>query len=333
MKIQDLHIMVTGGAGFIGSHIVETLLDEGAQVTVYDNFSTGLKDNLKHVQDKITVIKGDILDTKKLEQAMKGIDVVSHQAAQLEIFLSIDDPCRDLNINTIGTLNVLRAAEKNGVKKVLNASSACVYGQTKHACSEEQNIHPNWDYGVSKLAAEKYGHIYNDYHDLPVVSFRYGIVYGEREWFRRVMTIFIKRTIVGQPLVVFGDGSQIRDFIHVDDVVRLHNLCITSNRTNGEVFNVGTGIGTSIVDLAHTVALISDKNPDVLFEEISQGAFSSLVPDKRRNTQELQTMLLAIDKATSVLGWRPVVTLEEGIQREMNWAQDNLSRWQKIIYS
>ncbi|MCS7228386.1 MAG: SDR family NAD(P)-dependent oxidoreductase, partial [Endomicrobia bacterium] len=152
-----MKILVTGGAGFIGSHIVESLIEKGWEVVVYDNLSSGSLENLSHISShKLTFIRGDILDYNTLEQAMRGCDYVSHQAAQLEIFLGIEDPERDLYVNTIGTLNVLKAARKNGVKKVINASSACVYGQTKKATREDDLTEPNWEYGVSKLAAEKY---------------------------------------------------------------------------------------------------------------------------------------------------------------------------------
>jgi len=333
MRISGSKILVTGGAGFIGSHIVESLVQLGAKVTVFDNFSTGRMENLQAVQDKIEIIKDDILDKEALLSAFRGQDCISHQAAQLEIFLSTDNPFFDLNVNTIGTMNVLEAAEKCGVKKLMNASSACVYGQVEGLTDENFDPRPNWNYGVSKLAAEKYGFIYNDYHNLPVISLRYGIVYGEREWYRRVLTIFIKRVINNESPVVFGDGLQIRDFVYVGDVVRMHNLCLENEEANGKVYNVGTGLGTSVKDLADAVIKASDRDLNTIFEDTKEGEFSKLVPDKKRNTQELKMMMLDPARAREQLGWVPEVSLLEGVKREMKWAENNIARWDKVFYS
>ena len=325
--------MVTGGAGFIGSHVVEDLLAAGHDIVVYDNFSTGRHDNLKGVKGEVEVVVGDILDAEKLDRAMQRCDWVSHHAAQLEIFLSISRPEDDLQQNAIGTLNVLRAAKKAGAQKLVNVSSACVYGQSALASKEDMACVPNWAYGVSKLAAEKYAQIFNDYDGLPVASLRYAIVYGEREWYRRVLPIFLKRVLLGQPPVVFGDGSQVRDFIHVADVVRLHRACFEQPCAMGEIFNVSRGVATSIRELASACCNIAEQPLQPLFEDPAEGDFSRLVPEKRRNAAELKQMLLDPGKAGALLGWRPQVALEDGLRREYLWAKDNLSRWDKVHYS
>lgn len=209
MKIKGKRILVTGGAGFIGSHIVESLVKENAEVTVLDNFSSGNIDNLQNVRRDIEVVRGDILDYNLLLNLTKNIDVISHQAAQLEIFRCIEDPVMDLRTNTIGSLNTLRAAVENNARNIIIASSACVYGQAQTTPqSEDHPKDPNWAYGVSKLAVEKYSKIFQEYYDMPIVNLRYGITYGEREWFGRVLTIFIKRAIKNEPLIVFGDGNK-----------------------------------------------------------------------------------------------------------------------------
>jgi UDP-glucose 4-epimerase len=325
--------MVTGGAGFIGSHVVDDLVRAGHRVVVYDNFSTGQRDNLQQVASDVEIIEADILDADKLLASMRGCDWVSHHAAQLEIFLSTSRPEDDLEQNTIGTLNVLRAARDAGVRKLVNVSSACVYGQTEEASREDGPCTPNWAYGVSKLAAEKYATIFNDYQGVPVASLRYAIVYGEREWYRRVLPIFLKRVLLGQPPVVFGDGTQVRDFIHVEDVVRLHRACLEDERAMGHVFNVGRGIAVSIRELAAEACAIAATPMQPQFEDTPEGEFSKLVPEKRRNTAELKRMLLDPRKAESLLGWKQVVPLREGLRLELQWAANHLSRWEKVRYS
>jgi len=325
-------ILITGGAGFIGSNIVDSLLEKNYRVIVYDNFSSGTMENLNHIKDKIEIIEGNILDYEKLKNSMKECDYVSHHAAQLEIFLALDEPERDLEVNTRGTLNVLKAAKENNVKKVINISSACVYGQTNGATKESDNPSPNWDYGVSKLAAEKYAKIYNDYKELPVVSLRYGIVYGEREWFRRVLPIFLKRVINEQSPVIFGEGEQIRDFIYVGDVVEFHNLCLEENKADGHIFNVGTGKKTSIKELAQTaIKLSSNKNLEVIYENTKEGEFSKIIDGKKRNTAELGTMLLDMSNVKEIMDWEPKTKLIDGLRNEFNWAKKNISRWDKIF--
>lgn len=326
-------VFVTGGAGFIGSHITDSLLSLGYRVKVFDNLSSGSLDNLQNAKKNknFSFVQGDISDYELLKKSMDGSDYVSHHAAQLEIFLALDNPQLDLDVNTVGTLNVLKAAKNTGIRKVVNISSACIYGQSTRATSEDFLPNPNWDYGVSKLAAEKYAQIYNDSKDLNTVSLRYAIVYGSREWYRRVMPIFIKRIILNQPLVIFGDGQQIRDFIHVDDVVDFHNICMFSDLSCGQAFNVGTGIPTTIKSLAETIIKVSGANSEIIYESTREGGFSTLVKGKKRNSSELKQMLLNIDKAYDLLGWKPKITLDKGIDLQLKWASHNLDRWSKVF--
>ena len=218
-------VLITGGAGFIGSHLVDDLLASGHRVTVFDNFSSGLRENLR--TDEVEIVTGDVLDRDAIVAAARGKDVISHQAAQLEITKCLEDPIGDLRTNLIGTLNVLEAARLAGVERTINASSACIYGQAAAPPSVEEGPHdPNWSYGVSKLAAEKYAQVFSNDFGFPVFSLRYGIVYGPREWYGRVLTIFLKRALDGRPPVVFGAGDQLRDFVFVDDVVAVHRACM-----------------------------------------------------------------------------------------------------------
>lgn len=324
-------ILVTGGSGFIGSHIVDSLVESGWSVKVYDDFSSGHLDNLEAFKNDIEIINGNILDSESLSKAIKGVDAVSHQAAQLEIFLGISEPNRDLEINTIGTLNVLRACHQHGVKKLLNASSACVYGQAITGLQDEDHPqNPNWEYGVSKLAAEKYCQIYHDAHGLNVASLRYAITYGPREWYRRVLTIFIKRALQMKLPVVFGDGEAVRDFIFVGDVVDLHNRILEHEFNGHDIYNVGTGVGTSVRNLARAVCEVAGISDDPLFEQVNEGEFSKEIPDKKRNTAELKSMVLNAGKAKTRFGWQPTVTLQDGIRQEMEWAKRNPGRWERV---
>jgi nucleoside-diphosphate-sugar epimerase len=330
LQIKRKQILVTGGAGFIGSHIVESLVNRGAYVIVYDNFSSGSLRNLKSLveRDRVKVVYGDILNYEKLSDAIRGVDVVSHHAAQLEIFRSLDDPRFDLEVNIKGTLNVLQAALENDVDRVIYASSACVYGEAKSVPqSEDHPTQPQWPYGVSKLAAEKYCSMYYNFYGLKTVSLRYGIVYGSREWFGRVLTIFIKRVLEGKPPIIFGDGLQRRDFIHVSDVVQLHNLCIESDKAVGEVYNAGTGVGTTIKELARIVIECSGLEIEPIYEDVPEGSFSKYLP-RRRIPRELKTMILDIGKAKRELGWVPRTPLKAGIKEEMDWARNNPDAWE-----
>lgn len=326
--LKNKKIFVTGGAGFIGSHIVESLVREKAKVIVYDNFSTGTIENLKSVIREIEIIKGDILDYRSLIKAMWGIEIVSHQAAQLEITKAIENPIEDLTINTIGTLNVLKVAVENKVKKIVNASSAGVYGQAKYVPQGELHpTDPNWPYGVSKLATEKYANIFYQLYNIPIVSLRYSIVYGPREWYRRVLTVFLKRAMESKPLIIFGDGKQTRDFICVEDVVRFHNLCIKNDNLSNEIFNVSSGRGVSINTLAQIVLKITGK-PDlkIIHEDVPEGKMSKYF-QRIRLPSELKRIELSYQKGFKKLGWRPRILLEEGLKKEYEWLINNKHRW------
>lgn len=321
-------ILVTGGAGFIGSHIVEDLLKEGYQVSVYDNFSSGRRENLSAIIDDIELIEADILDYETLKKSVKGCDIISHQAAQLEIFKCLDDPIVDLEVNTIGTLNVLKAAVENGIKKIISASSACVYGQAKYIPQDEEHPkNPNWPYGVSKLAAEKYTDIYHQRHNIDIFDLRYAIIYGEREWLGRVLTMFLTRALKGKAPVVFGKGAQLRDFTYVKDVVKLNNLLLKDSIKGHRVYNVSTGIGTSISELAKIVIQVAGLNCQPIFEDVPEGKASRFMPERKRIPSELDKMVLSYEKAKKDLSWRPESFLEEGVKKEYEWIKENQEFW------
>lgn len=331
MNLKNEKVLVTGGMGFIGSHIVRALVMEGATVRIYDNFSTGLIDNIADVKTNVEIIRGDILDSKHLSKAIKGSTIVSHQAAQLEITQAIKDPTEDLTTNTIGTINVLNACVDHHVKKLVFASSACVYGQKNDTPSKETDAtNPNWAYGVGKLAAEKYLRIYSDLYGLSTVALRYGIVYGTSEWYGRVMTIFLKRAVSGQPLIVFGQGKQKRDFTHVSDVVRA-NLFVMKENIHCDVFNVSTGIGTTIAELARLIERLAPKKPEIIFDKnVAPGEKSTYI-NRMRLPSELTNMILS-NKKLKALGWKPQVALRDGLARQLEWVAKHPSRWKKMSY-
>lgn len=330
-RLNGARVFITGGAGFIGSYIVEGLVRSGAHVKVYDNFSSGRIDNLEAVRDEVELVEGDILDCERLRIEMKGAKFVSHQAAQLEILKCVNDPVADLQSNTVGTLHVLRAAVENKVEKIITASSACVYGQAQALPqTEEHPTEPNWAYGVSKLAAEKYCRLFQEYYGVPITMLRYAIIYGPREWYGRVLTIFIKRALQRQPLVIFGDGQQVRDFTFVEDVARMHNLCLSEDAANGKVYNVSTGRGTAINELAQLVVKCAGRNIEIVHEDLPEGSYSSHMPERVRLPAELKAMVLSSHKAHDDLKWVAQTDLYEGIRQEMEWAKNKLNRWNKV---
>jgi UDP-glucose 4-epimerase len=334
MQLAGSNIFMTGGAGFIGSHFVRDLVACGASITVYDNFSSGLDENLAGVDGPIRVVRGDILEYDDLRRAMEGHDAVSHQAAQLEITTSIGTPIYDLTTNTIGTLNVLRAIGELEIPKMVEASSAGVYGQAvSDPQTEADDTNPNWEYGVSKLACEKYAAIACERNpELSIASLRYAIVYGEREWFGRVLTLFLERALNGLPPVVFGDGAQVRDFVYVGDIAALHRRCFETDFDGHAVLNGSTAVGTSVLELARVVCEITGAASEPIFEDLPEGERSELVNGRMRLPSELQRMRMAYDRARALTGWEPAVDLADGLEREWKWLQDNRHRWIEMSY-
>jgi UDP-glucose 4-epimerase len=333
VNIDRTRIFMTGGAGFIGSHFVRELLAAGASVTVYDNFSSGLEANLDGV-GPLEVIRGDILDYEALRDAMRGHDAVSHQAAQLEITRSIGNPVFDLTTNTIGTLNVLQAVAELGIAKVVEASSAGVYGQAVADLQDEDHpTNPNWEYGVSKLACEKYAAIACDRNSgLSVTSLRYAIVYGEREWYGRVLTLFLKRALEGKSPVVFGSGDQVRDFVYVGDIAQLHRRCLEVDSPGHLVLNGSTGTGTTVLELARAVCDVTGLDGGPVFDDVAEGATSSLADGRMRLPSELHAMRMSFQRALDEVGWKPEVALRDGLEREWSWLVRHPQRWTDMSY-
>jgi UDP-glucose 4-epimerase len=256
-------ILVTGGAGFIGSHLVKELLNRNYQVVVFDNLSTGRMENLAEVIDhsEFTFIRGDICDKESLKLAMQKTSSVIHLAALIDVSASVKDPFQTHLINVTGTLNTLQEAAKAKVEKFIFASSTAIYGDVKTLpITEETPSKPISPYAASKSAAESYLTAYNFCYNLETVALRFFNVYGpknENSPYSGVITTFIKQVSQNQPLTIEGDGEQTRDFIHVKDVARALSVALEIPKIGGEAFNICTGSPTSINLLAKTITEIA----------------------------------------------------------------------------
>ncbi len=333
MKINGKTILITGGAGFIGSHLTDEYIEQGAKkVIVFDDFSTGNMKNLELSRgEQLSVVKGSILDSKQLNQTVKEeeVDIIDHEAAELEVYTGILNSLKDARINIVGTLNVLNTATKNKIEKVLFASSGGVYGEAEYLPVDENHpLTPHWPYGVSKLSAERYCIQYYLLYGLDTTAFRYSIVYGPREWYGRVLTMFMKRIFLeGKPPIVFGNGKQIRDFVYVNDLVKAHVKAVENPKASGEVFNLSSGKGTTIEELADTLINLSGKKLRIIFDDPPEGKTSSLQPERVRLKGELKRFVLSNDKARKMLHWSPITDFNEGISKEVDWLKHNQERW------
>jgi len=298
-------IVVTGGAGFIGSHIAGELVKDN-DVIVIDNLYTGKEEN---VPPGAKLVKADIRDYDAIAELIRHADYVFHEAAQVSVVESIRDPVFTEEVNVLGTLNIIRALLE-GHGKLIFASSAAVYGDNPNLpLKETERPRPLSPYGVTKATAEEYLRVYHELYGLPVVSLRYFNVFGPRQsanQYAGVISIFINRALAGEPLVIYGDGKQTRDFIYVKDVVRANLLVAESKRANGRVFNVATGRQTTILELAMKIIEIT-------------GTTSSIVFDKPRpgDIRHSQADITEIRK----LGFEPEFSLEEGLKRTVEWYQ------------
>jgi len=296
--------IVTGGAGFIGSHIVDQLLSVGHQVTIIDNEYSD-NDNFHWNKDAINV-NGDITDYKFMKNVFtQGIDYVFHCAAEARIGPAIENPVNATNINVMGTCTVLQCAREAGVKKVMYSSTSSGYGLNSSPNTEDQLDDCLNPYSVSKVAGEKLCKMYTDLFDLDTVIFRYFNVYGERAprkgQYAPVIGIFLRQLAAGEPLTIVGDGEQRRDFVYVKDVARANLMAAISNadpEAYGQVYNVGSGKNLSVNQIAD---LISNNQ-------------TSLPP----RIGEARDSLANIEKISNAFGWRPDVNVEDWIGGQLN---------------
>ncbi|MDJ0855318.1 MAG: SDR family oxidoreductase [Desulfobacterales bacterium] len=308
MAIQSA--LVTGGAGFIGSHIVETLVAQGTRVAVVDNLSTGFKSNLESLMPAITFHEGDIRDEELLDAATVGAEVVFHEAALVSVPISVDKPIESADINEMGTLKVLDAARRQGCRRVVLASSSAVYGSDpslpKH---EDMKPQPESPYAVQKLVNEYYAGLYARLYDLETVCLRYFNVFGPRQFptspYSGVISLFMDWAANGQPPTVFGDGRQTRDFINVKDVVRANLLAASAENAAGRVFNVGRGDAITINALWEAISGLAENEHAPRYEAPRKG--------------DIRHSLASIEKINADLSFTPEIGLLEGLEETYRW--------------
>lgn len=299
--------LVTGGAGFIGSNIVKLLLKKGYKVIVLDNLSTGYRHNLLSLPE-VEFIEADILDTSAVTSAMNSVDVVFHLAASVGNVRSLENPILDSKINVLGTLNILQAARRFDVQKVVYSSSAAIFGELKYLpIGEDHPLDPDTPYAVSKLAGEKYCLSYARLYDIEAICLRYFNVYGVNQYYDaygNVIPIFATRQLAGKPLTIYGDGEQTRDFVNVKDVAQANFLAAEAKGISG-TFNIGCGEAITINELARLMQNVSGLPTEIIHTEPRKGD----VRHSRAN----------ISAVSSQLGFVPTVSLEEGLLEYFAW--------------
>ena len=299
--------VVTGGAGFIGSHLTEALIAQGYQVIVIDDLSSGKLDNIDQCLDKIEFVKGSVTDFPLLKKLFQGVDYVFHQAAIPSVPQSIESPRATHEVSVSGTLNVLLAASENKVKKVIYASSSAVYGDAPGLPKTEEMLpSPLSPYAAGKLAAEYYCSVFEQVYKLPTVSLRYFNVYGERQdpnsQYAAAIPKLMSMILEGRPPVIFGDGEQTRDFTYVADVVKA-NLLAAQSDVSG-VFNISRGVSITINELTELIMKIAGKKLKPIYKEARIGDIKHSVAD--------------ITKARA-FGYEPEYDLEDGLAETLEW--------------
>jgi len=300
--------IVTGGAGFIGSHIVEDLIARGEEVKVIDNLSAGKKENLKNVWKKIGFVKGDIRNLSLLKKEFRNADAVFHEAALIQVAKSVENPLETNEANVDGTLKVLLAARDSGIKKVIFASSCAVYGE-KERCGEQDKLDPKSPYAISKLIGEQYCKLFNQLYGIETVCLRYFNVYGKRQpsntSYGAVVPNFISALKQGKQVTIFGDGKQTRDFVHVQDVARANILALKKGLIG--VFNVGSGKSTSILDLYEIISDVLGKDA----EGSERGAGPRFEAARKGDVRHISADM---EKAIKVLGFKPIYSISNGVR-------------------
>lgn len=305
-----MNILLTGGAGFIGSHIAESYIKKGHNLIIVDNLSRGKYENIQFIDKKSIFIKVDIKNVKRLLKEVDGmkIDVINHHAAQIDVRVSMEEPEKDVEENIIGVLNILELAKRKNVKHIIFASSAgTVYGECKgikNLPDESSVPEPVSIYGVDKLAGEYYIKSFAYWNGVSYCILRYGNVYGPRQdphGEAGVVAIFTGRILKNKPVFIFGDGRQLRDYVYVKDVAHANLLALNKKG----VFNIGSGKTTSVNELADMLEKIHGRKIKRIY--------------KPPRTGEILKSAFKIDRAIKKLGWKPETELYEGLKKTYEW--------------
>jgi len=300
-------ILVTGGAGFIGSHIVDSCVAEGHEVRVLDDLSNSTTTNLEEHIKKQTIefLKGDIRDPRAVKDCIRDVDVVFHEAAQVSVPVSMDDPLHTDDVNVRGTLNLLAAASDEKVERFVYASSSSVYGDPKKLpVTEDSPLQPLSPYAASKIAGEAYCMTFHRARGLPTVCLRYFNVFGPRQGssgYASVIPAFIRSLLDGKPMNIFGDGSQTRDFVHVRDVVQANMLATSKNAAAGMAYNIGSGKPVTVTELARLLSEVAGgRSPPPLYLPPRSG--------------DVKHSLADVTRAKEALGYRPGTDLKADLE-------------------
>lgn len=314
---RGVSVLVTGGAGFIGSHLVDKLVQLGAKVKVLDDFSTGKRENIAHLLDgKLELIEGSLTDAETVRRAVEGVEVVFHQGALPSVARSVEDPLTTHQVNATGTLLLLLASRDAGVGRVVFASSSSIYGDTPTLPKrEDMTPNPKSPYALSKLIGEHLCRLFWELYGLETVSLRYFNIFGPRQdpasQYAAVIPRFVTALLKGERPVIYGDGEQTRDFTFVENCIQANLLAATKPNVAGEVFNVGAGVQTSVNDLFRLIrSLIGADDIEPIYAPPRPG--------------DVRHSLAEITKAERLLGYKPVVSLEEGLKLTIDWFRN---RW------
>ncbi|WAI01194.1 SDR family oxidoreductase [Methanogenium organophilum] len=311
-------IVITGGAGFIGSHIAESLVTDN-EVVVIDNldgyYSPSLKQrNLDSISAKgdYTFINGDITDLKFVRSVISSdVDYVYHEAAQAGVRISVEDPFKPNDVNVVGTLNVLQSSLDAGVNRVINASSSSVYGKVEYLPFDEKHpTQPVSPYGVSKLAAEHYCRVFNEVYDLSTVSLRYFTVYGPRMRPDLAISIFTDRMLKNEPITIFGNGEQTRDFTYIDDIVKANLNLLKKSNADGCAMNIGGGNRITVNELLTYLRKITGSMSEVIYSDQQKG--------------DAEHTLADTGFAREHIGYVPEIDIENGLKKFVEWYTKSL---------
>jgi len=308
--INSTKVLVTGGSGFIGSHLVDALVLAKCDVTVLDNLSTGNLYNLKHIKDRITFYEGDIRDKEILIKVSKACNIIFHQAAMVSVPQTVDNPVESAMVNDMGTLYVLEAARKNKIKRVVLASSCAIYGDDPDLPKQENmNPNPQSPYAVQKLTGEYYARLYFELYGLETVCLRYFNVYGPKQDpsspYSGVISIFMTKASDKRVPLIYGDGNQYRDFIFVKDVVNANLLAANGSKAMGKIFNIGTGRYVRINELWEMICQLTENKIEPKYKPPRLG--------------DVRESVANIDRARKALGFEPEYSFEQGLKETFEY--------------